>query len=77
MNWREATLQQLVEIIFVDEEVSLSTKAEAMTEYLRRNRRKKAFGIVHSKIRRIRRLDMEDLMIKVMNQRESQTEVEA
>jgi hypothetical protein len=54
MNWREATLQQLVEIIFVDEEVSLSIKAEAMVEYLRRNKRKKAFGIVHCKIRRKR-----------------------
>lgn len=54
MNWREATLQQLVEIIFVDEEVSLSIKAEAMVEYLRRVKRNRAFGIVHSKIRRKR-----------------------
>lgn len=54
MNWRAATRRQLVDIVFVDEEVKLSIKAEALAELLRRDRQKRAFNIVHGKIRRKR-----------------------
>jgi hypothetical protein len=55
MNFKEATRNQLIEIAYHDMEISLSTKAEALAELLRRNRTKIAFNrLLQCKVRRKR-----------------------
>lgn len=55
MNFREATRSQLFEIAYHDMEISLSTKAEAVAELLRRNRAKVAINrLLQCKVRRKR-----------------------